>query len=206
MRSLLLVVAAVDAAKDWRDAACLSSVVDEGATGRDVGIAAAAVDSIQCQSAETTRYSVEQIVDCAPHLQFNTSSALAYVLSAGLEEEAAYPAAARPEKCAYSAAKAAKKIAGVVAGDSDAAMAEAVAQHSPVTASMAVGDAYLRYTSGIITNCGGNATNHVVSVVGVADDHWVVKEAWGATWGEGGFALVARKACHLGEDFAYARL
>lgn len=206
MRSLLLVVAAVDAAKDWRDAACLSGVVDEGATGRDVGIAAAAVDSIQCQSAETTRYSVEQIVDCAPHLQFNTSSALAYVLSAGLEEEAAYPAAARPEKCAYSAAKATKKIAGVVAGDSDAAMAEAVAQHSPVTASMAVGDAYVRYTSGIITDCGGNATNHVVSVVGVADDHWVVKEAWGATWGEGGFALVARKACHLGEDFAYARL
>ena len=111
MRSLLLVVAAVDAAKDWRDAACLSGVVDEGATGRDVGIAAAAVDSIQCQSAETTRYSVEQIVDCAPHLQLNTSSALAYVLSAGLEEEAAYPAAARPEKCAYSAAKATKKIA-----------------------------------------------------------------------------------------------
>ena len=141
MRSLLLVVAAVDAAKDWRDAACLSGVVDEGATGRDVGIAAAAVDSIQCQSAETTRYSVEQIVDCAPHLQLNTSSALAYVLSAGLEEEAAYPAAARPEKCAYSAAKATKKIAGVVAGDSDAAMAEAVA-HSPVTASMAVGDAW----------------------------------------------------------------
>ena len=197
-------LAASTSDRDWRAAACLTPVMDEGARDRHLPLGAAALDSILCQTNSTAQYSVEQIVDCAADLQ-GTRSALDYVLTQGLELEADYPAGASPGPCRYSSAKVALRISSVLNGSSDAAMASVVASTSPVTASMAVGEAYMAYTGGVITDCGGNSTNHIVSVVGVTDEHWTVKESWGSDWGSGGFAFVARGSCHLGEDFAYAK-
>lgn len=51
------------------------------------------------------------------------------------------------------------------------------------------------YRSGIITNCIGRGLNHAVLAVGYDAAHnppyWIIKNSWGADWGEEGFLRVA---------------
>ena len=58
-------------------------------------------------------------------------------------------------------------------------------QSSPVTAYVDASK-WVFYTSGVFNNCAANV-NHVVSVVGYQSDYWLVKNEWGASWGEKGF-------------------
>ena len=133
----------------------------------------------------------------------NTTVALDYAKQNGLEGEADYPETGKRE-CRYDATKVRTRIASVVAGKGDASMATAL-QTSPVVAEIIVGDEWLEYTGGVLTNC-GNSSALIVSVVGVDDSKWIVKGSFGSTWGMGGYAEVARNACGLGAVFAHAAL
>ena len=48
------------------------------------------------------------------------------------------------------------------------------------------------YQGGILNSktC-GDQVNHVVTIVGYADDYYIVRNSWGASWGEGGYIRVA---------------
>jgi len=51
------------------------------------------------------------------------------------------------------------------------------------------------YKTGIVKGeeC-GTALNHAVTVVGVFDDHFLVRNSWGAGWGDDGYIRIARTA------------
>lgn len=38
----------------------------------------------------------------------------------------------------------------------------------------------------------GNQLNHAVILVGWTKDHWIIKNSWGPSWGENGFAWMLR--------------
>lgn len=47
------------------------------------------------------------------------------------------------------------------------------------------------YKGGVFTNC-ATRLNHGVTLVGMTDQFWLVKNSWGTTWGETGYIRVAR--------------
>ena len=71
---------------------------------------------------------------------------------------------------------------------------------SPITSGIHNCDAFLNYSSGIFDedSCGGSAAtiNHSVLIIGYGLDsatnteYWILKNSWGTTWGELGFARV----------------
>lgn len=46
------------------------------------------------------------------------------------------------------------------------------------------------YKSGVFSNC-GRSINHAVLLVGLIGGHWKVKNSWSASWGEGGYIILA---------------
>ena len=57
------------------------------------------------------------------------------------------------------------------------------------------------YRSGVFSNCGTTVLNHAVVVIGYqADGTWIVRNSWGASWGEQGhIRLASGNTCGLAE-------
>jgi cathepsin L len=48
------------------------------------------------------------------------------------------------------------------------------------------------YRSGVFSNCGKTNLNHAVTAVGYqADGVWIVRNSWGASWGDSGHIRLA---------------
>jgi C1A family cysteine protease len=50
--------------------------------------------------------------------------------------------------------------------------------------------AWSSYRSGIFKAC-GTSLNHGVTLVGYTSDTWIIKNSWGASWGEQGYIRLA---------------
>lgn len=48
-----------------------------------------------------------------------------------------------------------------------------------------------RYSSGVFNNC-ATRLNHGVTLTGVSDQAWTIKNSWGTSWGEKGYIRLAR--------------
>lgn len=62
--------------------------------------------------------------------------------------------------------------------------------NGPISIGVAVplGRVWQAYTGGIMSNCGSDMTpNHGVLLVGYGEGYWIVKNSWGADWGEKGY-------------------
>lgn len=75
-------------------------------------------------------------------------------------------------------------------------------ENGPVCTSVDANDAWDGYSGGII-DVPGNGTNHLVLIVGWddrmgADGVWIVKNSWGAGWGDSGYCYVEYGACNIG--------
>ena len=82
-------------------------------------------------------------------------------------------------------------------------------QEGPLTVSIAA-SGWSYYKSGIF-KCNSFAyINHVVQLVGYADDYWLIKNQWGEDWGENGYMRVSRDQrynCLIGEEvFDFTKL
>ncbi len=78
----------------------------------------------------------------------------------------------------------------------------AVMENGPVCTAVDANDAWDGYGGGII-DVPGSGTNHLVLIVGwddrMGDDGaWIIKNSWGASWGDGGYCYVAYDACNVG--------
>lgn len=59
-------------------------------------------------------------------------------------------------------------------------------------------DAFMYYTSGILTKSCGTNLDHAIMAVGYGSengqDYWIVRNSWGASWGEAGYIRMAAEA------------
>merc|ERR1712172_318216 len=64
------------------------------------------------------------------------------------------------------------------------------------------------YAKGVFDTCSSTQMNHAVTVVGYGTEngnpYWVVKNSWGANWGDGGYIKIARgnSECGIGSQCA----
>merc|ERR1719330_1239086 len=81
---------------------------------------------------------------------------------------------------------------------------EALATQGPVVVSADAGP-WGAYSSGVFDSCDKDATiNHAILAMGYGNDatlnadYWLIRNSWGADWGEGGFIRLLR---HSGDDY-----
>jgi len=124
----------------------------------------------------------------------------------GLTTEAAYPYKAVQGKCqtALVAQKATTIVSySTVSPNSGASLLAAVA-NAPVSIAVEANQAaWQLYTGGIVSGDCGTALDHGVLIVGytgtaTATTNWIVKNSWGASWGESGYIRIAYSATGAG--------
>jgi cathepsin L len=196
------------AAVDWREKNVLSPVKNQGSCGScwafaatasvETAYAIASGDSppvlapqayVSCNKNPDSCGGTGGCEGSIAELAFN------YTVTDGLPLESDYPYTARDSAC--QTFKSAVKVTGYAqlpANDAQA-MATALATVGPVAVNVAASQWSL-YGGGIFDGCTGTTgsdINHVVQAVGYSSDYWVIRNSWGASWGENGFIRLSRK-------------
>jgi len=190
---------------DWRGQA-VTPVKDQGqcgscwafsTTGSVEGAYAVARGSIQS-------FSEQQLVDCSSSYgNMGCNGGLMdygfeYARDHGLELESSYGYTARDGYCNFDASQVAFTIGGYTdVGQSDSQLAAAVAQQ-PVSVAIDANPIQF-YTSGVFDDWScGTQLDHGVLAVGFESGYWIVKNSWGASWGESGYFRLARRSTGTG--------
>lgn len=192
--------------KDWREDGIVSPVKNQGSCGSCWTFSTTgALEAAYTQAfGQDISLSEQQLVDCAG--AFNNfgcngglpSQAFEYIkFNGGLETETAYPYTAKNGVCKYSSENAVVKVldsVNITLGAEDE-LKHAVAFVRPVSVAFEVISGFKLYSGGVFTSdhCGTSPmdVNHAVLAVGYGVEngipYWLVKNSWGATWGDHGY-------------------
>nr|AAX51228.1 cathepsin L-like cysteine protease [Uronema marinum] len=147
-------------------------------------------------------FSEQQLVSCEPKSYGCDGgwpeAAFAYSATHGLESSASYPYVqqknGKTASCQYNSSKATKGInksyKNVAANSPDSIYNALVKQPLSILVD-ASSSVFQHYGSGVInsTAC-GTTLNHAINVVGYSGSVWTLRNSWGTTWGEKGYARV----------------
>ncbi|MBP7866766.1 MAG: hypothetical protein KA419_12545 [Acidobacteria bacterium] len=87
---------------------------------------------------------------------------------------------------------------------------QAIYDHGPVATSVAVDNAFQAYTGGVFEGPGAPSTNHAVILTGWTDTdtagngYWIMRNSWGASWGESGYMRIKYGAAKIGTGTRWA--
>jgi cathepsin L len=211
------------ASVDWRTKNAVTPVKDQQQCGSCWAFSATGSMEGAWAIKKTALVSLseQQLVDCSTS-QGNEGCngglmdyAFEYVIAnKGITTEALYPYKAVDQKCKKPLPKAAITISSYVdvASGDDTALETAVAMGPTSVAIEADQPAFQFYKSGIFADpsC-GTQLDHGVLAVGYnsqgAKKYWIVKNSWGADWGNAGYIWMARKTgageCGINSENSY---
>ncbi|OAY85827.1 Ananain [Ananas comosus] len=146
--------------------------------------------------------SEQQVLDCAVSNGCNGGweyRAFAFIISnKGVASAAIYPYNASQGTCRTNGVPNAAYITGYarVPRNNESSMMYAVSKQ-PITVVVNANANFQYYKSGVFNGPCGTRLNHTVAVVGYGQDcsgkkYWIVKNSWGAKWGEAGYIRMAR--------------
>ncbi|XP_051148858.1 cysteine proteinase 3-like [Andrographis paniculata] len=195
---------------DWRKTGIIGPVKDQGSCGSCWTFSTTgALEAAYAQAyGVNISLSEQQLVDCAG--AFNNfgcngglpSQAFEYIkYNGGIETEKSYPYTAEDGICKYKPANAVVQVRDSIniTQGAEYELKHAVALVRPVSVAFEALDDFRSYESGVYTSdeCGSDPwdVNHAVLAVGygvedvdgVPTPYWLMKNSWGASWGDDGY-------------------
>lgn len=185
---------------DWRGRA-VTDVKDQGQCGScwAFSTTGSVEGAYALRNGSVKSFSEQQLVDCSGSYGNNGCNGglmdygFQYAKDHGLELESDYGYTARDGSCKFDSSSVAFTIGGYTdVGQSDSQLAAAVAQQ-PVSVAIDANPIQF-YTSGVFDDWScGTQLDHGVLAVGYESGYWIVKNSWGANWGESGYFRLARR-------------
>jgi cathepsin F len=202
---------------DWRTKKGITAIKDQGQCGSCWAFSCTesieSVYIIKGGKAGQVPLAPQQIVDCDKGdggcNGGDLPTCYAYVKSAGgLETDAAYPYRARNQACKAVKSQEQDPITGfqyvIQEGSTDeGAMASFLAANSPMSI-IVDASSWSSYSGGVLSadQCGQDL-DHAVQAIGYngldSNGYWIVRNSWGADWGESGYIRLqmASNTCGL---------
>jgi len=187
---------------DWRSKGVVTPIKNQGQCGSCWTFSTTGVleGYHAIQTGTLLSFSEQQIVDCATSAGEGCGGgwpylAVQYAASAGLEQESQYPYTAEDGSCQYDQSEALVVNDGYafVTTDSSSALMAAIATMPVSVLIEADQDVFQLYTSGIIgpdDGC-GDSLDHAVLAVGYNSQSFIIKNSWGADWGDQGYVYLS---------------
>ncbi|XP_077197524.1 dipeptidyl peptidase 1 [Paroedura picta] len=214
--------ASLPASWDWRNVngvSYVSPVRDQGSCGScyafaTMGMLEARI-RVLSNNTQTPILSPQQVVSCAEYAQ-GCEGGFPYLIGKyaqdfGMVEEPCLPYTAAPSPCSlkkdcyryYTSDY--RYVGGFYGGCNEALMKLELVKNGPMAVSFQVYADFPAYSGGIYHHTGlmdpfnpFEQTNHAVLLVGYGSDpktgepFWIVKNSWGASWGEDGYFRIRR--------------
>jgi C1A family cysteine protease len=198
-----LSTASLPASVDWRGKA-VSGVKNQGQCGScwAFSTVGAMEGAYALKHGKIQTFSEQQLVDCSKQNNGCNGGlmdyAFQYLEKNALDSEAAYPYEGVDGRCQSSGKKGIVETTGFtdVTQQSPSALMAAIAKAPVAVAIEADQSAFQFYNSGVLKSGCGSNLDHGVLAVGYGtengSDYYLVKNSWGASWGEKGYIKLLR--------------
>jgi len=201
---------------DWFTQGVCTPIYNQGQCGSCWAFSATeTIESYyKIQGGALTQLSMEQIVDCDTGGEDQgceggfPTGAYSYVQSAGgIDSYASYPYTAgegESGSCQFNQANVVTNVASYQTISGETGLYQQASTAGPVSVCVDA-STWSGYEGGILTTC-GNDVDHCVQLTGytnygATNQYWIVRNSWGASWGENGFIWIAigQDLCSIGD-------
>jgi len=199
---------ALPAKFSWKDQSAVTPIKNQGSCGSCWAFAACGVfESLILAKDRVTRDLSEQwLVNCAgysckggwcPFKQFTSKGAV-------YEADVPYQGADGSCKSSYTYHEK-SDMQAIDIPNSTEQIKQAIYKYGPVWTAVTVGSSFQGYKSCVLTKSDPGAINHAVVLCGWDDatSSWVLRNSWGASWGEQGYMKIKYGVCSIGSNTAY---
>ncbi|XP_073508973.1 procathepsin L-like isoform X2 [Phyllobates terribilis] len=194
---------------DWRDSKCVNHVKNQGLCGSCWAFATVGVfETLHCiKTKKLVEFSEQQLVDCdngdsgccggLPEI------AMAYITSHGIMQSKEYEYLEKQDKCLYKPDNAVDfNVTKYYLLPGEDNMALSLVFNGPIAVGIDASHDFMLYCNGIFEGGCSEYPNHAVIIVGYGTEHdnqsnedidyWIVRNSWGADWGDEGYVKMRR--------------